>query len=100
MVHVEGLAELVIGFAFMWLLIFTSVAAAIRVNRPRVRPADARVCPHCRESIHKEATVCRHCGRESPRMEFREGRWWTADAAGNAVWLNPETGRWESGSPG
>ena len=29
-----------------------------------VTPSGQRVCPHCRERVHEEATVCPHCHRD------------------------------------
>ena len=36
-----------------------------------------RECPHCREPMRRDASVCPHCRRESAPMEYRGGRWWS-----------------------
>jgi len=34
-----------------------------------------RACPHCKELIHKDATVCPKCQREQPPKEPSRFRW-------------------------
>jgi hypothetical protein len=59
-----------------------------------------RECPHCKEAMRRDASVCRHCRRGSPPWEFENGRWWTSDPAGQRVWLDEASRSWhrEKGS--
>ncbi len=56
-------------FSAIWLVITIPahlIYAAIRGNRPaegeRPSPWTHVRCPDCKELVHKEANVCKHCG--------------------------------------
>lgn len=34
-----------------------------------------RECPHCKEQMRRDASVCPHCQRDSDAWVFHEGRW-------------------------
>jgi hypothetical protein len=53
-----------------------------------------RECPHCREWMKREASVCPHCQRESPAWVLHEGRLWTKDADGRDIFWDQKTGGW------
>lgn len=92
---IEGdVSGLAVAMVALWLVIFTSVAAAIRVNRSSVRSGVTRQCPHCLETIHRAATICRFCRREVEPMRLHDGRWWTTDDTGRPVWLDENTWTW------
>jgi hypothetical protein len=55
-----------------------------------------RECPHCKEPMRRDASVCPHCRRESPAWEYRDGVWWTTDSSGNRVWYDESHGLWRS----
>lgn len=54
-----------------------------------------RECPHCREQMRRDASVCPHCQRESTAWRFHEGRWWYRDSDANDYWLNESSNQWE-----
>jgi len=54
-----------------------------------------RECPHCKESMRRDASVCPHCRNESPAWRFHEGRWWfRADEQNPWQWLDEPNGVW------
>lgn len=57
-----------------------------------------RVCPHCKERMRRDASVCPRCQRESSAWTFKDGRWLHQSKTG--VWwsLNDATNRWERAS--
>jgi len=36
----------------------------------------SRECPHCKERMRGDASVCPHCQRESVAWQQKDGRWW------------------------
>jgi hypothetical protein len=36
-----------------------------------------RECPHCKEQMRRDASVCPHCQRDSPAWTLHEGHWWS-----------------------
>ena len=60
-------------------------------------PNRLRECPHCKEPMRRDASVCPHCQRESEAWEFRDGRWWTSDEAGER-WYSEASGDWREPS--
>jgi hypothetical protein len=61
---------------------------------PTTGPGAARGCPHCKEAMRRDASICPHCRRESQAWEFDVGRWWTHDPAGTRVWFDEVERRW------
>lgn len=57
-----------------------------------------RLCPYCRERINREASVCKHCGRESPAWRFEGGRW-QADGPDGDLWFDETTNTWHPVNP-
>jgi hypothetical protein len=53
-----------------------------------------RECPHCRQSMRRDASVCPHCHRSSPAWEECEGRWVSRSADGREWTLDEHGGRW------
>jgi hypothetical protein len=62
---------------------------------PTSAPVAYRECPHCKESMRRDATVCPHCRRESDAWSFDRRVWWSQDASGQRLWLRESTGAWE-----
>jgi hypothetical protein len=54
-----------------------------------------RECPHCRQQMRADASVCHRCARESRAWSFHHGQWWVQDDEGNWYMLNPTTKQWE-----
>lgn len=52
-----------------------------------------RECPHCKEAMRRDASVCPHCRRESEAWEY-DGRWWTRDPSGARVWFHEDERQW------
>ena len=52
-----------------------------------------RECPHCREQMRRDASVCPHCQRDSTLWVLNEGQWWLSiDARWH--WRNEQTDEW------
>ena len=49
--------------------------------------------------MRRDASVCGRCQRESPAWSYASGVWWSANAAGERVWLDEYTETWKTGSP-
>lgn len=50
-----------------------------------------RECPHCREMMRRDASVCPHCQRGSEPWIYHAGYWWSPSGR---HWLDEQTGRW------
>lgn len=57
-----------------------------------------RVCPHCKERMKRDASVCPSCQRESKPWTFKDGRWWHQSRSGAWWSLNETTNQWEQSS--
>jgi hypothetical protein len=57
-------------------------------------PKAVRECPHCKEGMRRDASVCPHCRRDSDPWQYWEGRWWATDARGHHVWHDERLGTW------
>lgn len=67
---------------------------------PAVQAATHRVCPHCKESMRRDAGTCPHCRKESPPWTFHEGRWWFRRDEGSPwQWLDERLGSWQVLAP-
>jgi hypothetical protein len=54
-----------------------------------------RGCPHCKESLRRDARVCPHCRNESEPWIYRTDRWWIRDRErGVWLWLDEGRGEW------
>ena len=52
-----------------------------------------RECPHCKEQMRRDASVCPHCQRDSEAWTFNEGYWWY-QADDGWLYLDEMTGEW------
>jgi hypothetical protein len=92
---------IVINLFLGWTLIGWVVALAMAVRSvPKSTPAPAatapaptRECPHCKEAMRRDASVCPHCHRESPAWTLHEGHWWSSV---DGVWyrLDEQSNSW------
>jgi hypothetical protein len=76
----------VLGCILLWIVVFPLYL--VRRGRAPLKdgisagvsaPAAAamyRECPHCKESMRRDAGVCPHCRNDSPPWTLYEGRWW------------------------
>jgi hypothetical protein len=70
-----------------------------RFRSPSPGPGVVRECPHCKEPMRRDASVCPHCRRESTAWEYREERWWAPSGdGGDDVWYDESAGRWQPAS--
>jgi len=62
--------------------------------------ADAthRECPHCKESMRRDASVCPHCHRESTAWVQHDGYWWFQDGD-EWKWYDELAGEWKDVVP-
>ena len=58
-----------------------------------------RECPHCREQMRRDASVCPHCQRDSQAWTQNEGYWWRPAEDGSWLYLNEVTGEWHEPEP-
>lgn len=52
-----------------------------------------RQCPHCMEQMHRDASVCPHCRRESQAWTLDNGVWWL-EIDGGWCWLDELSNDW------
>jgi ribosomal protein L7/L12 len=71
-----------------------SPAAGTPWRPPPPGPGVVRECPHCKEPMRRDASVCPHCRRESRAWTYRDGRWWTVDPEGTDVWYDELAAVW------
>lgn len=57
-----------------------------------------RVCPHCKERMRRDASVCPSCQRESKAWSLKDGRWWHQSSGGTWWWLDDNTNEWKEAS--
>jgi hypothetical protein len=67
---------------------------------PPLSPADYRECPHCKEPIRRDASVCSHCRRGVDRWSWHQGHWWSNDAQGHWFWLDEKANEWHAAENG
>ena len=53
-----------------------------------------RECPHCKEPMRTDASVCPHCQRESSPWKLIDGEWWVTNPDGRSFRFNPTTKEW------
>jgi hypothetical protein len=70
------------------------IAAVLPRTEGAMVQAARRECPHCKELMRRDASVCPRCQRESPAWQFHEGRWWTKNEQGHWFWLHEPSRRW------
>jgi len=55
-----------------------------------------RECPHCKEPMRRDASVCPHCQRDSQPWTLNEGFWWKPADDGSWLYLDEQSGEWKS----
>jgi len=87
---------IVLGFLLgvIGLIIALVMRPAPRGDRPGTRVAlRTRECPHCRELMRRDASVCPHCQRDSTAWLLIDGAFWaTRDSDGNMIWWDDRGG--------
>jgi hypothetical protein len=102
----SGTPRWVLGCILLWLVVFpiylvkrtrvplkdeSRIASATVPGDPRAY----RECPHCKESMRRDAEICPHCRLQSPAWRFHDGHWWFRDLEHEPwQWLDEETGQW------
>jgi hypothetical protein len=90
-----GLAILLfLFFIFMRLGRTTAGTTATAVALQPLAAEPRRECPHCRESMRRDARVCPHCRSESEPWMFHENRWWAKSDDGAWWWRDEARGEW------
>ena len=56
-------------------------------------PKAVRECPHCKEAMRRDASVCPHCRRDSDAWRYWEGHWWSP-AGTPPLWYDDRTAGW------
>jgi hypothetical protein len=57
-----------------------------------------RECPHCKEPMRRDASVCPHCQRDSEAWTYNDGAWWL-NRDDTWLWLDESTGEWTTPGP-
>jgi hypothetical protein len=70
-----------------WVLI-ALVVLVVWLGRRNTRNMFSRECPHCREKMRGDASVCPHCQRESEPWLHQDGNWFRRDPAGDWEYLD------------
>src|SRR4051812_37910073 len=78
-------ASWVIGCVLLWIVVFpiylykrSKTSPRRSVSAPIAQDVAYRECPHCKESMRRDALVCPHCRRESRAWQWHEGHWWVS----------------------
>jgi hypothetical protein len=108
-----GTGTWVIGCILLWIVVFpvylakrgkaplkdaythtVTTAALGPVTAPSPQPA-YRECPHCKEPMRRDASVCPHCRNDSTPWEFHDAHWWYRESQ-QEQWryLDEQTGNW------
>lgn len=82
------------GFFLGWIgvIILALLPASSRVTTGA--SGQYRECPHCKEKMRRDASVCPHCRTASEPWLFDQGRWWR-QIDGEWHWLSP-SGVWDA----
>jgi hypothetical protein len=80
------------------------IAAVVTPSNPSAQRTQGgirthRECPHCKEPMRRDASVCPHCQRESKAWKLHEGRWWVLGDDGNDYYLDEMRNEWKSVAP-
>ena len=93
----------VVGCLLIWIIVFPLYLArrgrapkGMTISGPSsVQDAMYRECPHCKEPMRRDATVCPHCRSESLAWTLHEGRWWYRTSPNTDwQWFDESTGEW------
>ena len=57
-----------------------------------------RDCPHCGQSMRRDAGTCPHCRGASDRWRLHQGLWWVK-ADGDDYWLDEQAREWRKFEP-
>jgi hypothetical protein len=107
---VGSTAGWVVGCVLLWIVVFPyylfrrgraplKSAAAAPLGLPSAG-AIYRECPHCKESMRRDAKICPHCRQPSTPWRFHEGRWWfRASGEDSWRWLDERSGTWVTHEP-
>ncbi|HEX6206765.1 MAG TPA: hypothetical protein VF058_00240 [Actinomycetota bacterium] len=81
------------------LLVFLVMAANVgKIRQLLEKPVTLRrQCPHCLETMRRDAAVCPHCQRESDPWQLRDGHWWST-RDGRSYRYNEQNGEWVEAS--
>jgi hypothetical protein len=103
----SGTAGWVVGCVLLWIIVFPLYLS--RRNRaPLKNPIPValskselhRECPHCKEPMRRDASVCPHCRNESPAWTLHDGRWWFRTNEQTAwQWFDEQSGSWVMHEP-
>lgn len=69
------------------------MAAAMTPAQVKMKLAATRECPHCRQRIPINASLCSFCQRESPAYEYIDGLWWMTQN-GDRLYYNNAQKTW------
>lgn len=89
------------GFALGFLLGLIGLVIALFVSdrteeaeaEPERRQDMYRDCPHCKEPMRRDASVCPHCRNASPAWTWDGERWWHEGRQGR-FWLDEQANTW------
>jgi hypothetical protein len=57
-----------------------------------------RECPHCREQMRRDASVCSHCRSKAPAWKLQGDVWWFQSAGGSWYYLDEAANEWRAGA--
>jgi hypothetical protein len=75
-------------------VVFALLGAVSGYRSPQPdRPTQTRECPHCKEQMRRDASVCPQCRRESAAWTFHDGYWWVKRDTVN-FYLDEKKNQW------
>lgn len=95
-----GGAGFALGFFLGWIgVLIAAIATPSRAYAAPNRaagspPRSVRECPHCKEAMRRDASVCPHCQRDSDPWRFHEGFWWYTREDGSHLYLDERKNEW------
>ena len=96
-------ATWVVGCVLLWIVVFPIYLFKRSKTVPKsavsptasAQPVAYRECPHCKEAMRRDASVCPHCRHDSPAWRWHDGRWWVrAEGDERWRWLDERSGTW------
>lgn len=105
----RALAGLVLGLILGVIGLIIVVFLPAKGGRAAVATQAPRACPWCAEAIQRDALVCKHCGRDAPRLPDPGGfdplpqPTWFADPSGrhpDRYWDGANWTKWVRDQPG
>ena len=58
-----------------------------------------RECPHCKEDMRRDASVCPHCRSETSAWTYHGGSWWHQSDDGAWWFLDEAANEWKKNEP-